>query len=67
MLGRLQNVASKGWFAISPITHKELVTQMRMARAKENGNLDKESDGNQTYDVFDACRLAMKMFQMPRA
>jgi hypothetical protein len=37
-----------------------------MSRAKENGNLDKEETANNTYDVFDACRLAMKMFQMPR-
>jgi hypothetical protein len=67
LLGRLQNVVSKGWFAVSPTVHKELVTQFRMARAKENGNLDKEETANSTYDVFDSCRLAMKMFQMPRA
>jgi len=66
LLGRAQNVVSKGWFAVSPITHKELVTQMRMARAKENGNLDKEETANSTYDVFDAFRLALKMFNMPR-
>jgi len=39
---------------------------MRMARAKENGNLDKEETANSTYDVFDAFRLALKMFNMPR-
>jgi len=66
LLGRAQNIVSKGWFAVSPITHKELVTQMRMARAKENGNLDKEETANSTYDVFDSFRLALKMFNMPR-
>jgi len=66
LLGRYQNVVSKGWFAISPTEHKELVVQMRMAKAKENGNLDKEETANSTYDVFDACRLALKQFNMPR-
>lgn len=67
MLGRLQNVVSKGWFAVSPTVHKELVTQMRMARVKDNGNLDKEETSTSTYDALDACRLAMRMFKMPRA
>jgi len=66
MLGRLQNVVSKGWFAVSPTVHKELVTQFRMARAKDNGNLDKEETSNSTYDALDACRLAMMLFEMPR-
>jgi hypothetical protein len=67
LLGRAQNVVSKGWFAVSPTEHKELVTQMRMARSKENGNLDKDEAGNSTYDVFDSFRLALKMYNMPRA
>ena len=29
---------------------------MRMAKAKENGNLDKEETANSTYDVFDGFR-----------
>ncbi len=67
LLGRMQNVVSKGWFAISPTEHKELVVQMRMSKAKENGNLDKEETSNTTYDVLDSCRLALKMFDLPRA
>jgi hypothetical protein len=67
LLGRIQNVVSKGWFAISPTEHKELVVQMRMSKAKENGNLDKEETSNTTYDVLDSCRLALKMFDMPRS
>ncbi len=66
LLGRLQNIVSKGWFAVSPTEHKDLVVQMRMAKAKESGNLDKEEAGNLTYDAFDALRLAIKMFNMPR-
>jgi len=67
LLGRLQNVISKGWFAVSPTVHKDLVVQLRMARSKANGNLDKDEVGNTTYDVLDALRLAMKMFSLPRA
>jgi len=47
--------------------HKDLVVQLRMARSKANGNLDKDEVGNTTYDVLDALRLAMKMFSLPRA
>jgi hypothetical protein len=35
------SVVSKGWFSISEVEHKELVAQMRMARFKDKGNLDK--------------------------
>jgi len=64
LLGRFQYVVSKKWFAVSGEEHKELVTQMRMARYKDNGNLDKESTtNNNTFDVFDSTRLALKMFE----
>jgi hypothetical protein len=66
LLGRFQHVVSKKWFALSNIEHKELVTQMRMARFKDNGNLDKAETSNNTYDVFDSTRLALKMFEMGR-
>ena len=64
MLGRFQHVVSKCWFSVSDVKHKELVTQMRMARFKDNGNLDKEETSNNTFDVFDSTRLALKMFEM---
>ena len=65
LLGRFQHFVSKTWFSISNEEHKELVTQMRMARYQDNGNLDKDqTTGNNTYDVFDSARLALKMYQM---
>jgi hypothetical protein len=65
LLGRFQHVVSKTWFSISAVEHKEIVTQMRMARFKDNGNLDKDETGNNnTYDIFDATRLALKMFPL---
>jgi len=65
LLGRFQHVVSKSWFSISSEEHKELVTQNRMAHFKDNGNLDKnETSSNNTYDVFDSARLALKMFEM---
>jgi hypothetical protein len=42
LLRRLQQFVSKGWYSLSATEHKELVTQMRMARFKVNGNLDKD-------------------------
>lgn len=63
-LGRFQHVVSKGWLSISNIEHKELVTQMRMARFQDNGNLDKAEVGDQTFDVFDSTRLALMMYSM---
>jgi hypothetical protein len=35
-----------------------------MAKFKDNGNLDKSETSNNTYDVFDSARLALKMFEM---
>lgn len=64
LLGRFQHVVSKTWFSVSSEEHKELVTQMRMARFKDNGNLDKDETSGNTYDVFDSARLALKMFEM---
>jgi hypothetical protein len=64
LLDRFQHVVSKTWFSISREEHKELVTQMRMARYKENGNLDKDETSSNTYDAFDSARLALKMFEM---
>jgi hypothetical protein len=63
LLGRFQHVVSKTWFSVN-IKHKELITQMRMARFKDNGNLDKGETSNNTYDVFDSTRLALKMYEM---
>jgi hypothetical protein len=60
----VQHIVSKTWFAVSNIEHKELVTQMRQARFKDNGNLDKAETSNNTYDVFDSTRLALKMFDI---
>ena len=62
LLGRFQHFVSKGWFAISNVEHKELVTQMRMARFKDNGNLDKEETSDNTFDAFDATRCALMPF-----
>lgn len=62
LLGRFQHFVSKGWFGISNVEHKELVTQMRMARFKDNGNLDKEETADNTFDSFDATRLCLVPF-----
>ncbi|HJY10219.1 MAG TPA: hypothetical protein VJ250_04670 [Nitrososphaeraceae archaeon] len=35
-----------------------------MAKLKDNGNLDKDLTGSNTYDDFDSARLALKMFEM---
>jgi hypothetical protein len=57
-------ILSKGWFSISSIEHKDLVTQMRIAELKDNGNLDKGETSNNTYDSIDSARLALKIFEM---
>jgi hypothetical protein len=64
LLGRFQHVVSKGWFSISSTEHKDLVTQMRIAKLKDNGNLDKGETSNNTYDSIDSARLALKIFEM---
>lgn len=35
---------------------------MRVARFKDNGNLDKDDTSGNTFDSFDSTRLALKMF-----
>lgn len=62
LLGRFQHFVSKTLFAVSPTEHKELVQQMRTARYKDNGNLDKEAVSGNTFDSFDATRLALTGF-----
>ncbi len=62
LLGRFQQFVNKAWFSVSNIEHKELVTQMRMARLKDNGNLEKDEMVGNTFDAFDSTRLALKMF-----
>jgi hypothetical protein len=63
LLGRFRHVVSKGWFSLSAIDHKELVTQMHQAKFNDKGNLDKtQTTSNSTYDCFDACRLALKEY-----
>lgn len=57
---------NKGWFSISNIEHKDLITQMRTARYKKNGNLDKAETSDSTFDTFDSARLALKMFPLAK-
>jgi len=47
-----------GLIAIHPIKHQQLITQIRIAQTKEDGNIDK-SKGNLTFDLFDAFRLSL--------
>jgi hypothetical protein len=39
---------------------------MRMAKYKDNGNLDKDETAGNTYDAFDSTRLALKMFPLSK-
>jgi hypothetical protein len=64
LLGRFQHCVSKGWFSVSDEKHRELVSQMRTAKYKDNGNLDKAETSTSTFDVFDSTRLALKMFEL---
>jgi hypothetical protein len=64
ILGRFQHCVSKGWFSVSDQKHRELVSQMRTAKYKDNGNLDKAETSTSTFDVFDSTRLALKMFEL---
>jgi hypothetical protein len=63
LLGRFQHIVSKGWISV-PKTFNDLITQMRTAKFKDNGNLDKTEAGNNTYDVFDSLRLVLQMFRI---
>ena len=62
LLERLQQFVSRGSFALSSVEHKELVQQMRTAKLKENGNLEKDDTGGATYDSLDSARLAVFPF-----
>ncbi len=62
LLRRFQHYVSKGWFSVSQVEHKDLVTQMRMATYQDNGNLDKSETGDNTFDSFDATRCALMPF-----
>jgi len=65
LLGRFQHLVSNSWFSLSSKEHSDLITQMRMARFKDNGNLEKDdTTANSTFDVFDSTRLALKMYEM---
>jgi hypothetical protein len=65
LLGRFEHVVSKAWFCLSAVDHKAFVTQMRMCKFKDNGNLDKDDTGNDaSYDLIDSTRLALKMFPL---
>jgi hypothetical protein len=44
--------------AIHPQQHEQLITQLRVAKILENGNLDK-AGSNITFDLFDAFRLSL--------
>jgi hypothetical protein len=61
LLGRFQHFVSKGWVAVSNVGHQELVTQMRIVRFKDNGNLDKDETSGSTFDLLDATGCALKM------
>jgi hypothetical protein len=64
LLGRLRHLISKRWFSLC-YTHKELIKQLYSARYSSNGNLDK-TENNNTYDLLDACRLALMEFEVNR-
>jgi hypothetical protein len=62
LLGAFQHFVSKHWFSMS---QSELVKQMSSAKFKDNANLDKAEVGDEnTYDLFDAVRLAFFNFGM---
>lgn len=62
MLGRAQNYMSRGFIAIDKRFDK-LIMQIRIAKTKDNGNLDKESVNNTMYS-FDAFRLCLLNVRM---
>lgn len=62
LLGRFQYFVSKGLFSI-PYTFPDLIMDMRTASYLENGNLDKKTVGNRTFDLLDSTRLALKLFE----
>ena len=58
MISNLKYGFGNHGIGIHPIKHNQLVTQLRVARTNEMGNLDK-THGNLTFDLFDAFRLSM--------
>lgn len=58
MLTHLQNVVSEGLLQVHPRFHK-LIGQMRSAKVKENGTLDKDYV---SLDLIDALRLCLQHF-----
>jgi hypothetical protein len=59
MVSHLKDIFSKGLVAIHPQQHEQLITQLRIAKILENGNLDKTGSSNITFDLFDAFRLSL--------
>jgi hypothetical protein len=62
MISHVKDLFSKRQIAIHPQQHQKLMTQIRVARLQENGNLDKSSSStgsNMTFDLFDAFRLSL--------
>lgn len=67
LLNRFRHVVSKGWMRISSTEHAALLTDMRQACFKDNGNLDKTATTtNSTFDLLDSTRLALSMFPLSR-
>jgi hypothetical protein len=58
MVSHLKDIFSKGLIAIHLQKHEQLITQIRVAKILENGNLDKTAS-NITFDLFDAFRLSL--------
>jgi hypothetical protein len=67
LLNRFRHVVSKGWIRISPTEHAALLTDMRQACFKDNGNLDKTATTtSSTFDLLDSTRLALSMFPLSK-
>jgi hypothetical protein len=67
LLNRFRHVVSKGWILIHKTEHTALLTDMRQARFKDNGNLDKtETTTSSTFDLLDSTRLALSMFPLAK-
>jgi hypothetical protein len=67
LLNRFRHVVSKGWMHINQTEHAALLTDMRQACFKDNGNLDKTATNTtSTFDLLDSTRLALSMFPLNR-
>jgi hypothetical protein len=58
MISHLKFLFGSGYIGIDQSQHASLITQIRVAKTLETGNLDK-SKGNITFDLFDAFRLSL--------